>query len=112
MRKCLWLNVRMCFFRSRCGGDSSVAEKPISDEPIRVRDLQQGVPARPEPPAPPPRPQLAVEAPAADGDGGEEAGLRVSRADLRAPRPETGAGRSDGDKEALLPETRGEEVEV
>lgn len=51
--------------RSRCGSDRVIAENAAGNEQIRVRDLQQGVPARPESAAPPPRPQPSVEAPAA-----------------------------------------------
>lgn len=99
-------------FRSGCGGDRFVAEDAAGDESFRVRDLQQRVPTRPEPAASPARSQLAVEAPAENDQGGTQAGLRVSRAFLRAPQPDEGSRRPHRHQEALLPEARREEVEV
>ncbi|MBC2900007.1 hypothetical protein CFC21_112760, partial [Triticum aestivum] len=97
------------------GGDRAVAADADGDEPVRVRDLPQGLPARPEPAAAPARPQPAVEAAAARrrGRGGAaEAGLRVPGAGVRAPRPPARAGRPHRHQEALLPQARREEVEV
>nr|CAD1828435.1 unnamed protein product [Ananas comosus var. bracteatus] len=103
--------------RSECGGDCAVAANANGDEPVRVRDLPQGVPAGPEPAAAPARPQPAVEAAAAGerrrrGRGGAQEGVCVPGADVRAPRGVAGARGPDGDQEALLPEARREEVEV
>jgi len=52
------------FFLIRSGGrgDRSVAQDSLSDEPFRVRDMQQRIPERPESAAPPPGSQPAVEA--------------------------------------------------
>lgn len=73
-------------FRSRCGGDSAVAEDPFGDEPVHMRNLQQGVPEGPESAAPPARAQPAMEAEAALEQGGQETGLRLPWALLRPPR--------------------------
>lgn len=88
--------------RSGSGGDSTVAEDANGDEPIRLRDLQQGFSEGPEPAAAPERPQPAVEAAAAGGgEGGEEEGLRVPGEELRPPRPRPRPRRPHRHQEAL-----------
>ena len=49
-------------FRSGRGGGGAVATRADGDEPVRVRDLQQGLPAGAEPAAAPAGPQPALEA--------------------------------------------------
>lgn len=78
-------------FRSRCRGDCSVSEDPFGHKPIRVRNLQQGVPEGSEPAAPSKGSQPSVEAEAEVEQGGEEEGLRVPRANVRSPRPFKGS---------------------
>uniref|UniRef100_J3M0G5 C2H2-type domain-containing protein n=1 Tax=Oryza brachyantha TaxID=4533 RepID=J3M0G5_ORYBR len=56
--------------RSGRGGDSAVAEDAAGDEPVRVRGVQQGVPAGAEPAAAPARAQPAVEAEAEEPGAG------------------------------------------
>ncbi|KAL5654214.1 hypothetical protein ACJX0J_033533, partial [Zea mays] len=95
------------------GGDRAFAADAVGDESVRVRDLRQGVPARPEPAAAPARPQSPLEAPTAQrGEGAPEARLRVPREDVRPPQPVPRAGRPHRHQEALLPQARREEVEV
>lgn len=53
-----------------------------------------------------------MEAAAEIEQGSEKEGLRLSGVDLRPPRSVEGSRRSHGDKEAFLPETRGEEMEM
>ena len=98
--------------RPRRGGDRAVAADAAGDEPVRVRGVQQGVPAGAEPAAPPARAQPPLEAEAEEPQGGPAAGVPVPGADVRAPRPVPGAGRPHGHQEALLPQARREEVEV
>jgi hypothetical protein len=95
------------------GGHRAVAADADGDEPLRVRGVRQGVPARPEPAAAPARPQPAVEAQAAQPQGGgAQEGVRVPGARLRAPRPRARARRPHRHQEALQPQARREEVEV
>jgi hypothetical protein len=98
--------------RSRRGGDRAVPQDAAGDEPVRVRGVQQGVPAGAEPAAAPARAQPAVEAEAEEPQGDAAAGVPVPGADVRPPQPVAGAGRPHRDQEALLPEARREEVEV
>ncbi|KAG6400821.1 hypothetical protein SASPL_137664 [Salvia splendens] len=93
-------------------GDCVVSENPDDGEQIRVRDLQQGLSEGSEPPAPPERAQSAVEAEAEEQQGESEEGLRLPGAVVPPPPPVPGAGRPHRNQEALLPETRREEVEV
>uniref|UniRef100_A0A453CM67 Uncharacterized protein n=1 Tax=Aegilops tauschii subsp. strangulata TaxID=200361 RepID=A0A453CM67_AEGTS len=95
------------------GGDRAVAQDADGDEPVRVRGVQQGVPARAEPAAAPPRPQPAVEAEAEEPEpGAAPARVPVPGADVRPPRPVPRPGRPHRHQEALLPQARREEVEV
>lgn len=76
------------FLRSWCGGGISVAANPPWVGPICVRDLQPGVPERPEPPNAPAAAQGTMEA-AQKGDGRdlEKARVRVPWADMPTPWP-------------------------
>lgn len=87
------------FFLIRSGGrgDRSLAQDSLSDEPFRVRDMQQRIPERPESAAPPPGSQPAVEAAAEVKQGGAKESVRVPRAHVRAPRPFQSVGGLDGD---------------
>uniref|UniRef100_A0A453E5I9 Uncharacterized protein n=1 Tax=Aegilops tauschii subsp. strangulata TaxID=200361 RepID=A0A453E5I9_AEGTS len=99
--------------RPRRGGDRAVAAGADGDEPVRVRDLRQGVPAGPEPAAAPARPQPPLEAQAAEPQrGGAQEGVRVPGARVRPPRPLPRARRPHRHQEALQPQARREEVEV
>ena len=100
------------YYRPWRGGDRALAADAAGDEPVRVRDLRQGVPARPEPAAAPARPQPPLEAPAAQRQGAPEARVRVPGEDVRPPQPVPRAGRPHRHQEALLPQARREEVEV
>ena len=79
-------------YRSGRGGDSAVSEDSPRDEPVRVRGMQQRVPERAEPAAPPPWPQFAMEAATEKHERGAAQGVLVSRADVRPPRPVEGPG--------------------
>lgn len=101
------------YFRSRCGGDCAIAKDPDGDEPVHMRDLQQGFSAGPEPAAPQKRAQPPVEAEAESQQGpDQEEGVHMPGEELRAPRAGPGPGRPDRDQEAFQPEARREEVEV
>ncbi|RZS12553.1 hypothetical protein BHM03_00044020, partial [Ensete ventricosum] len=98
------------------GGDRAVAGNAAGGEQLRLRGLQQGVPAGSEPPDTPPGAQPALELRGEEGvvgrggGEGEAAGVRVPGGELRVPRPVPGARGPHGDQEALQPEARGEEV--
>jgi hypothetical protein len=94
-------------------GDRAVAQDAAGDEPVRVRGVQQGVPARAEPAASPARAQPSVEAEAEEpAAGAAPARLPVPGADMRAPRPVSCPWRPDRHQKALQPQARREEVEV
>lgn len=74
----LILIARVLDFRSGGRGHRVVAQLSPGDEQIRVRDLQQGVPERPESAAAPPWTQPSMEAEAESGFGsGSETSLCV-----------------------------------
>lgn len=101
------------YFRSRCRSDSFIPEIFNGHKQIPLRNLQQGIPERPEPAAPPTRPQPSLEAETKIKTRSDsEEGLRLSREELRAPRAFSGPRRPHRNKEALQQKARREEVEV
>lgn len=93
-------------YRSRCGGGVAVAEDASGIRPVCLRDLQPGIPERPEPPDAPAPPQGAVEIVEERDAGSEEAGFRVPGADVPAPRPVSRAWRPRRHQETLPPEAQ------
>ncbi|TVU10407.1 hypothetical protein EJB05_43933, partial [Eragrostis curvula] len=80
-------NSRMYSSRSQCGSDCTVAADAVSDEPLRVRGVQQGVPVRAEPATAPSRSQPSLEAEVEEPQREQGQGVPVPGANVRAPRP-------------------------
>ena len=88
--------------RSRCGGNSTIAQDTNGNKPIHLRGMQQRVPKGAKLTTPSKRTQPSVEAQAEIHERSEAKGLSLPRAYLRPPRAFQGTRGPHRDQETLL----------